>query len=447
MDLIEQCRAIVGFDTSPGQSNFPLIQWVRKQAEDRGLYVQVQESLLLGIKQANIIIRTQETRPDSELLLQTHLDTVDPGPFQAWNRNGFNPFDATILEDSIYGLGVADAKLDFLCKLQALTQYKGKRDWTLAPVLVGTFGEHTGMTGAMNLIRKNIVSPRYALIGEPTNLQLVYGTTGFAKVEIRIPFSDEEINYRYEHNLKESISTQSQIFNGRSGHSGDPESSDSAILKMLNYLKQMPDKVAIMEVDGGFNFNTVPSNALLELDVYPLLDPMAVKIKRVYDLVREIETDFKKFNDQEFTPPHPTLNIGVIRTREDHVLIMGNCRIPPLITQDVYLNWMKKLKHECEKFGAQFQVSDYKRPFKTSLDSVFLKGGLDILHSMDLPNQAVTQPSTNESSLFARLGVDCLCFGPGVREGNVHTSNESVKIEDLKLAIRFYSQMIERFSV
>ncbi len=447
MDFIEKCRTTIGFDTSPGQSNKAFVEWLKAQAEARGLFIQLQSSFLEDVEQYNIIIRAQEMRPEAEFLLQTHLDTVDPGPFQAWTQNEYNPFDATIVDEKIHGLGAADAKLDFLCKLEALSHFKDQKNWKLPPVVVGTFGEQAGMAGAMKLIRKNLVSPRFALVGEPTDLKLVYAAKGFAKVEIRLPFSEQEINYRHDHNLKESTSTQSKIFLGKAAHSSNPESGDSAIVKMFQYLSQMPDNVAIMEVDGGTNYNSVPSNAFLELDVHAVQDPIAPKLKKVYKLVQGLEEEFKKYTDKEFTPSHPTLNIGLIRTHDDHVMMMGNCRIPPMITQSVYLSWMDGLKNECEKFGAQFQVSDYKRPFKTSEQSTFLRGGLDILRAMGLDSGGVTQPSTNESSLFARLGADCLCFGPGAREGNVHTPSENVKIEDLKTAIEFYRRMIERFSL
>jgi len=447
LNLIEKCRQMIGFDTSPGQSNRDLIGWARALAESYGLSVQTQESFLEDVPQQNIIIRPEASRPDAEFLLQTHLDTVDPGPFQAWVHNQFNPFDATISEGRIYGIGAADAKLDFVCKLEALAKYSGHSNWKLAPVLVGTFGEQAGMAGAMRLIRRNLVTPRFALVGEPTNLQLVYAAKGFAKVEIRIPFSEKEIQYRFEHNLKESTSTQSKIFLGKAAHSSNPDSGESAIMKMLEYLNQMPDNVAIMEIEGGTNFNSVPSNAFLEVDVHTVHDPIAIKIKKVYQLAKRLEEQFKAYQDKEFSPSYPTLNIGVIRTHEDHVLLLGNCRIPPLITQAVYGNWMEGLKDECEKIGVRFQVSDYKRPFKTHEHSIFLKGGLDILRAMGLSDKGVTQPSTNESSLFARLGADCLCFGPGIREENVHTPTENVRISDLETAIEFYRRMIERFSL
>jgi succinyl-diaminopimelate desuccinylase len=447
LDFIERCRAIIGFDTSPGQSNKPLIEWLKNQAEARGLFVEVQSGTASDTEQANIIIRPQNVRPDSEFLLQSHLDTVDPGPFQVWTQNEFNPFDATIVDGKIFGLGTAETKLDFLCKLEALSQMSHRRDWKLPPVLVGTYGEESGMMGAMKLIRKNILTPRIALIGEPTDMQLVYAAKGFASVEIRIPFSEDEMQYRQEHNLRESTTTQTKLFFGKSAHSSAPHLGESAVLKMFEYLEQMPDSVVIMEVDGGTNFNTVPANAMLEMDSQTIMDPMCVKLKRIYKLIQKIESQFQQIQDPEFKPSHPTLNIGMIRTFEDHVLFSGNCRIPPVVTQQTYMHWMEFLKTECAKTGAEFRVSDYKRPFRTPENSFFLKGGLDILRSFGLRDKAITQPSTNESSLFARIGADCLCFGPGSREGNVHTPHEHVNLKDLERATEVYASMIERFSL
>ncbi len=447
MSFIESCRTLIGFDTSPGQSNIPMINWLTELAKSQGLHVETQTCIFEDLEQANIIIRPTSQRGELEFLLQAHLDTINPGSFQAWKKTGFNPFDATIEDGKIYGLGSADSKLDFLCKLEALAGFKNQKSWKLPPVLVGTFAEQSGMTGAMRLIRKNLVTPRFALIAEPTNLQLVNAAKGFACVEIRIPFSAEEINYRQEHNLRESTSTQTKMFIGKPAHSSNPESGESAIVKMLDYLAQMPDGLATMEIDGGTNYNSVPSNAILEIDVSPIQNPVSSKIKKVYESVKKLDLEFKKVKDSQFNPDHSTLNIGLIRTFEDHILMMGNCRLPPSVTQVVYMGWMDSLKNQCDQMGVHFRVLDYKKPFRTLDESIFLRGGLSLLREMGLQDQAVTQPSTNESSLFARLGADCLCFGAGVRDGNVHTPEESVHMDDLTKSKEFYSQMIERFSV
>jgi acetylornithine deacetylase/succinyl-diaminopimelate desuccinylase-like protein len=53
---------------------------------------------------------------DGGLLLVTHLDTVPPGDPARWTATGGDPFRPVRDADRLYGLGAADAKVDFVCK-------------------------------------------------------------------------------------------------------------------------------------------------------------------------------------------------------------------------------------------------------------------------------------------------------------------------------------------
>jgi acetylornithine deacetylase/succinyl-diaminopimelate desuccinylase-like protein len=92
-------------------------------------------------------------------------------------------------------------------------------------------------------------------------------------------------------------------------------------------------------------------------------------------------------------------------------------------------------------------VNDYKKPFRTSENSMLVKACLDELRAMKLPGQVLTQASTNEASIFSRVGIECVCFGPGKKEDNVHTPQEHVGLDDLQRAVEFYKRMIERFCI
>lgn len=450
MNFIEACRQLISIDSTPTHGNKDLARWVAAFCRAKGLSVEEQEEVIGDIPQVNVIARPSAFRPQEEFLLQTHLDTVDPGPFSLWTQNGANPFDAHIIDGKIYGLGAADVKLDFLCKLEALSQVRSQmkdpNSWRLPPVLVGTFGEESGMQGALKLIRKNKISAKMALIGEPSDLRVINAAKGFASVEIRVPFSDEEMRYRNEHNLRESTSTQSKLFRGKSAHSSMPHLGESAIVKMLESLMMLPDSVNVMEMDGGINFNTVPSHAFLEIDmVSGVQSPISQKIANIYRAAKSLEAEFSKYKDQDFFPSTPTLNIGLVRTSESEIQLSGTCRIPPLITQEIYEAWMEQLRKVCEMNGASFRVNDYKKPFRTAADSALVQACMAELQAMGLEPQPISQASTNEASIFSRVGVDCVCFGPGQRENNVHTPQEHVSLADLEKATEFYKRIIERF--
>lgn len=381
-------------------------------------------------------------------MLQAHLDTADPGSYSLWKMTQSNPFNASIYSssqgDKIYGLGAADVKLDFLCKLRAIAEL-GQQKWKLPFVLVGTHSEELGMTGAIQLVRKKKISARHALIGEATEMRLNHAAKGVAGVEIRIPFSEEERAYQIEHNLSESTSTQSKVFSGQAAHSSTPHLGENAILKMLRYLAQLPNGLAVMGLDGGVSFNTVPAYAVLEIDmVGNIRNSIGLRIGEIVRTLDALSEEFGAHRDPGFSPETPTLNIGRVRTLEDCVVMSGDCRWPPCVSDSIYATWMDRLRDSCNKIGASFHLSEYKPPFATRLDSQLLAICREELSRLGLNIKYGKQSSTNEANVFSRLGIDCVVIGPGVSEGNVHTPNEHVKIEQLETAIAFYKQIILR---
>ncbi len=447
MDFIEACRKIISIDTSPHASTLELVEFLASIANEAGLHAEIIQEVYNGVIQANIIIRLRTPQTgDAEFMLQAHLDTVDSDHFSLWKKNDFNPYEATIEDGCIYGLGSAEVKLDFLCKLNVLIKMKNLKFSALQPVLVGTFGEETGMQGALKLIRKNKINAKYAVLGKATDLKIVNASKGFAVVEIKIPISDEEKKYKNERNLIESSTTETKLFSGRSAHSSTPQLGDNAVQKMLDFLQKMPSNIVLIEADGGTRFNMVPNQAMVEIDVTSHIKNLCVvKLNKIYQVLQEVEADMKLLLDQKFEPPHSTLSIGLIRTSEDYIRLGGSCRILPNISQEQYEIWMKKIQFTCEKLGAEFVITDYKKPFRTDENSILIKAARSILKGLQLDSECKSLASTNEASLFSRLGVECICIGAGLRDGNVHTPQEHVKITDLETISLFYEQMIERF--
>ncbi|AZZ38077.1 succinyl-diaminopimelate desuccinylase [Bdellovibrio sp. qaytius] len=446
-DFIGACRKLIAIDSSPQISTVELVDYLALIAYQFGFDVEIQQAMQNGIAQSNIIVRLQPFQAgQNEFLLQAHLDTVDPGNFALWKKNNFNPFDAVIEDGRIYGLGSAEVKLDFLCKLVAMAQFKDKKLNTLQPVLVGTFGEETGMQGALKLIRKNKINAKYALIGDASDLKIINAAKGYATVQMRIPFASDEVEYKRDISVSESMSTQSKVFSGKSAHSSTPHLGESAAVKLFEYLAKMPDNVVIVDMDAGTRVNMIPNQAMVELDIATSIkDPAIRKINFLYAAMNEVQTEMKSVVDKAFTPEHSTISIGIIRTLEDHILIGGSCRILPNVKQEVYEKWMKMISTACEKVGAEFHLQDYKRPFRTDEKSVLIKGALAELEKLGQTSPCTSLASTNEASLFSRIGIECICVGPGKREDNVHTPNEHVEIKHLELMTSFYQRMIERF--
>lgn len=447
-DFIELARRMVSFDTSPQSSTVELVQFLSEIATDMGLVAEIQHESQQGIPQSNIIIRTQPVKPgEQSLLLQSHLDTVDPGAYALWTKNQSNPFDAVIDEGHIYGVGVAEVKLDFLCKLFALHKISGrtKNFQTLHPVLVGTFGEETGMLGALKIIRKNKINTRYAIISEPSDLQIINAAKGFATIEIRIPFSQGELNLRDQHSHSTEASSQSKVFSGKATHSSTPHLGENAAVKMFEYLATLPSDTLLLDIEAGSRFNMVPNQAAVEISWEPKLkDGVIEKLNKIYQLVQNVEQNMKQYMDDDFTPNHSTLSIGVIRLFEDYILVGGSCRIVPSVGQDVYEKWIQNFYSFCGGIGAEFHLQDYKRPFRLSSKSILVKLAQIEMEKLGVKAECRTMASTNEASLFSRTGIECICIGIGEREGNIHTPNEKVSLQHIETATLFYEKMIER---
>ncbi len=445
MDFIEVCRRVIGIDSTPSHGNLEMARYAGELCQAAGLHTELQTETLNGIEQANLIARPGSSIPERELMLQNHLDTVDPGAYSLWNKTGANPFNASIYGDELYGLGAAEVKLDFLCKLKAIEEL-GTRQWRLPFVLVGTYGEELGMAGAIKLVRKKKISAHMALIGEATDMRLVHASKGIAGVEITIPFSDEELAYQKEHNLSESTSTQSKIFSGKAAHSSTPHLGDNAIVKMLQYLAQLPTGLAVMGLDGGVNFNTVPAYAVLEIDlVGNIHNSIGAKISQILSALNALESEFASYPDEGFMPATPTWNIGMVRTYKDCIVLSGNCRWPPSASNAVYESWMERLRQTCQSAGASFHIIEYKQPFATDLKSELVRGCRDELASLGLDASCGKQSTSSEANVFNRLGIACVVIGPGRSEENVHTPQEHVSMEQLRVAVEFYKRILMRF--
>jgi succinyl-diaminopimelate desuccinylase len=453
MEFIQACRKFIELESTPDNGNLELARFAADLCREAGLSAELHVENYNGIEQANVVARPMIGRPANEVMLQTHLDTGDPGSYALWTKTGANPFNASIYPevdrgDVIYGLGAANVKLDFLCKLEAVKSLVGAR-WRVPVVLVGTFGEELGMQGAVKLIRKKQISPSMALIGEPTSLELIHAGKGYAAVEIEIPFSAEEIEFRENHDLGDGTTTQSRIFLGKASHSAFPQLGDSAVTKLLDYLAKLPSDIAVMEIEAGISFNTIPAQAVLEFDTAGGLtsakgERIASRIAKVVAAIKEVERRLSDYPDSEFTPPEPTLSIGVVRTYDEHIKFSGCCRLPPSVSNELYEEWMEILRRACHDAGAVFRVTDYKRPFRTALSSTLLSVCQEELVKLGRSGACGAQAVTTEANVFSRFGIECVVIGPGQGVGNSHAPNENVKLNELQEAIRFYQGVLRR---
>src|SRR5260370_25635871 len=117
------------------------------------------------------------------VLLVTHLDTVPAGP--QWQTD---PWMLTEKDGVLFGLGVADVKLDALCKAEAARRLRGRK--CARPFwLLGTYGEEVGLRGARHFVESDLfgeVRPAQVLCGEPSELQIISAHKGYVVVRCTV---------------------------------------------------------------------------------------------------------------------------------------------------------------------------------------------------------------------------------------------------------------------
>ena len=169
------------------------------------------------------------------VLLVTHTDTVPTGPRERWTETGGDPHALTEKDGWLFGLGVADVKLDALCKIAAAMRLRGARlrrpFW-----LCGTAAEEVGLRGARRLSQSVLfdsLGVKQVLCGEPSELGLYDAHKGYAVV--RCTVLD-----RHARLAPDGAQTEALEFHGKAAHSSTPHLGVNAIVHALAWGKIDP---------------------------------------------------------------------------------------------------------------------------------------------------------------------------------------------------------------
>lgn len=260
-DLLSMMRSLVkepsisSADPVLDQSNLKVIDILAGWLESLQFTVEIQN---VSESKANLIATLGKTTQNDGLVLSGHTDTV-PFDESAWT---VNPFDITERDRRFYGLGAADMKSFFAMVLEAASQYREK-DFDQPLVVLATADEESSMAGARKLMERGTRLGRYAVIGEPTNLQPV--------------------------RMHKGVMMESIVVNGAAGHSSNPslganalEGMQSVLTEILAWRKELQSRYRdpIFEVDvptlnlgsihGGDNPNRICAHCETQIDIRPL---------------------------------------------------------------------------------------------------------------------------------------------------------------------------------
>jgi acetylornithine deacetylase/succinyl-diaminopimelate desuccinylase-like protein len=438
----------ISLDTSQAQGNAGIEPLLTELHGALGLAPRftAQRGTHLGKPQLNLLA-SWGPAVDGGLLLVTHSDTVPPGPLERWTKGP--PHQLTRDGDKVIGLGVADVKLDYLCKAFALQRVN--RAALKKPVhLLATHSEEVGLVGAKAFADAGLCKPDWALCGEPSELIPCHAHKGYAVAKVTVKAA----------NATPIVATHRIEITGKAAHSSTPHLGVNALDRLAAWLATQPE-LEVTWVRGGSSANTVPASAHayvrtngelpqpVESNVSVLLhEERGVNLRPAFDALQQLWSEwqalahaFTPTRDDDFSPAEVVCNFGVLSSDADAVTASFDARLlpghDPMALHEQFANKARAL-------NASVVIERAAPGMKNAADSVLLTALDAVVSKRGLAGKPKAKATSTEAGVFFRKGIDAAVFGPGVSIQNAHTPNEWNRVRDLELAIDIYEDLIVR---
>jgi acetylornithine deacetylase len=191
---IQYLQPLIAFPSISSVCNRDVSQWVDESLQALGFIVEQQHYQdAHGVTKVNVIGRRDPVRRTGRAAAESgglayfcHTDVVPVGD---WTGPGGDPFTARREQNRIYGRGACDMKGSLAAMLTAAERV-AVADQTAPLWIVCTADEEVGFDGAKQLVansaayRRIVAAQPLAIIGEPTEMQVVHAHKGIYGFEI-----------------------------------------------------------------------------------------------------------------------------------------------------------------------------------------------------------------------------------------------------------------------
>ncbi len=184
---------------------------------------------------------------------------------------------------------------------------------------------------------------------------------------------------------------------------------------------------------------------------YPEVGASAIHaMGRLWPEIEAIGEELRRETNGDFSPPHTTWNVGVVRGGKARNIIAGECRFTyewrPLPGQDPR-RALRLVEDACERLEAASggKLSIEVAPLRTDAAAV-TAAEAEIVRFLEAEsgNRATTVPFGTELPEVIGMGAEACVFGPGdIRVA--HRTGEFVAVEELEKAVAILIRAIERF--
>lgn len=242
MNTKELAEELIGFRTVSPVEEPDVFEFVKVYLEDQGIETQIHDSG--GVY--SLTAQTGSGKP--RVCLNGHLDVVEAG--EGWQIT--DPFEPRVKDGKLYGRGATDMKGAAAAMIKALVDLdRSEFSGTATLMLVGD-EEVGGEKGTKQLVKNR--SFDYAILGEPTDLDVQVGTRGLIWLDVKVKGESRHASRpEYEGNVMDRV----------------PE-----VLERLNQLEMsyeeddmLPDPTGtVTRLHSDDTYNSIPSSVKIGMD-------------------------------------------------------------------------------------------------------------------------------------------------------------------------------------
>ncbi len=291
MEKYKILKDLVSFNTIKDNQNKEIINYIENYLKNLGFKTEYKTKVLL-----------MSIGENPKLGFLGHTDTVE------YIEEFKNPFDLTIKDNHLYGLGVCDMKGGIAAMLDAVSVIDFSK-LKNGMKLYFTYDEEIGFGGVNELVNNNEIFPEYMIFGEPTNNEIYCGHKGLIEYVVN--------------------------FKGIKAHSSNPAKGISANMNAVKFLYELDDfynnEIKVDEnnsyeipyttmnvgtINGGSAKNSVSAYCEISIDfriankdhiekIIKKIDSLADKYKAEINIIELIEPFF---DDIEFIKEKKTTN-------------------------------------------------------------------------------------------------------------------------------------------
>lgn len=414
--------------------------------------------------QTNLVGLRGPAEAGGGLLLSSALEGATALDPLEWTETEEDPFNATLRDGMMFGAGAASAKIALACQVVAAASIDAKL--LKRPIIIGALlGDDARASGATHVLDSGVASPRAALVGEGTRLELVSAHRGLLSLalELHAPSTPTPSDARW---FRVRIA-------GQPASSAAPTLGENALGRALGLIvawRAAGHRFSVHALSGGEAIGRIarrtelyvattepgftPLGRALEVEaiaapslvgpsIDAALDAWFRLAPRLWELLRWASPE----SIGEFCPTRPLVALTRIVTHPDgSIRVHLDHRPAPGEAVETLVRDVEALARQPGMAPATVLVEVERSllPFQGDDTGPLAQWARSALVEIDVPPVVGTYAGHTEAFATAGAGIETLVFGPGDTLAHAHRPNELTLMLHVERARAFYERMIRK---